>query len=77
VKPVFLPDSPDDPASAVLTDGIFTVDFSISPLLFGLTIWFNLHLFVDASPHAFGAVAYFCNLDRVAFVLSKSRVAPL
>jgi hypothetical protein len=37
----------------------------------------NLHLFVDASPHAFGAVAYFCNLDRVAFVLSKSRVAPL
>ncbi len=32
---------------------------------------------LDASPHAFGVVAYFCNLDRTPFVLSKSRVAPL
>ncbi|XP_045025108.1 uncharacterized protein LOC123469827 [Daphnia magna] len=37
----------------------------------------DLHLFVDASQHAYGAVAYFCNIDRAAFVLSKSRVAPL
>ena len=32
---------------------------------------------MDAIQHAYGAVAYFCNIDRVAFVLSKSRVAPL
>jgi hypothetical protein len=37
----------------------------------------NLHLFVDANPHVFGAIAYFCNLDRFTFGLSKSRVAPL
>ena len=37
----------------------------------------DLHIFVDASQHAYGAVAYFCNIDRVAFVLSKSRVVPL
>ncbi|XP_045023635.1 uncharacterized protein LOC123468017 [Daphnia magna] len=37
----------------------------------------ELHVFVDASQLAYGAVAYFCNDDSSSFVFSKSRVAPL
>ena len=37
----------------------------------------NLHVFVDASQLAYGAVAYFSNEDSASFVFSKSRVAPL
>jgi hypothetical protein len=37
----------------------------------------DLHVFVDASQLAYGAVAYFCNDDSSSFVFSKSRVAPL
>jgi hypothetical protein len=29
IKPVLLPDSPDGPASGVVIDGIFSMDFSI------------------------------------------------
>ena len=37
----------------------------------------DLRIFLDASQHAYGAVAYFCGKDRVVFIFSKSRVAPL
>ena len=37
----------------------------------------NVHIFVDASQQAYGAVAYASSEAQVAFMLSKSRVAPL
>lgn len=37
----------------------------------------NLHVFVDASQQAYGAVAYLCSSHCTTFLMSKSRVAPL
>ena len=37
----------------------------------------NLHVFVDASTKAYGAVAYLCNGSDSTLVMAKSRVAPL
>ena len=36
-----------------------------------------LHIFVDASIHSYGAVAYLCNGNRSAIVMAKNRVVPL
>ena len=36
-----------------------------------------LHVFADASTKAYGAVAYLQNTENVAFVMARSRVAPL
>ncbi|CAG2241823.1 unnamed protein product [Mytilus edulis] len=37
----------------------------------------SLHIFVDASTKAYGAVGYICNGEETALVMAKSRVAPL
>ncbi|XP_071132834.1 uncharacterized protein [Mytilus edulis] len=37
----------------------------------------NLHVFVDASTKAYGAVAYLCNGSDSTLVMAKTRVAPL
>ena len=37
----------------------------------------RLQVFVDASPSAFGAAAYFVNNNQTAFIMAKIRVAPL
>ncbi|XP_053372954.1 uncharacterized protein LOC123560639 [Mercenaria mercenaria] len=37
----------------------------------------TLHVFADASLRAYGAVAYLCRGNQSAFVMSKTRVAPL
>lgn len=37
----------------------------------------EVHIFVDASQVAFGAVAYFRNSNSISFVMSKARVAPV
>ena len=36
-----------------------------------------LHIFVDASIHSYGAVAYLCNGNRSAIMMAKNRVVPL
>ena len=37
----------------------------------------QLHVFVDASPKAYGAAAYLRQDDQTSFVMAKTRVAPL
>ena len=37
----------------------------------------QLHVFADASPLTYGAVAFLCRESDVSFVMAKSRVAPL
>ncbi|XP_057377031.1 uncharacterized protein LOC130698388 [Daphnia carinata] len=37
----------------------------------------EIHIFVDASQQAYGAIAYVCNKTQQSFAFSKSRVAPL
>jgi len=37
----------------------------------------DLHIFVDASIHSYGAVAYLCNGNQSTLVMAKNRVAPL
>ena len=37
----------------------------------------RIQVFVDASPSAFGAAAYFVNNNQTAFIMAKIRVAPL
>ena len=37
---------------------------------------YQLHVFGDASKHAYGAVAYLVNNNQVAFVMPKSKINP-
>ena len=37
----------------------------------------TLHTFSDASLKAYGAIVYLCSQSQTAFVMAKSRVAPL
>jgi len=38
---------------------------------------YQLHVFADASPLAYGTVAFLCREQDVSFVMAKARVAPL
>ena len=37
---------------------------------------YSLHVFVDASPRAYGAASYLCNQSSTSLLFSKSRIAP-
>ena len=38
---------------------------------------YQLHVFADASPLAYGTVAFLCREQDVSFIMAKARVAPL
>ena len=37
----------------------------------------RLHIFADASPTAYGSVAFLCSGNSTSFVMAKSSVAPI